>query len=35
MIGIPNMAHFYKMFKKYNDCSPKAYQKRMLSWSKK
>ena len=33
MIGIPNMAHFYKMFRKYNDCSPKAYQKRMLSRS--
>lgn len=33
MIGIPNMAHFYKMFKKYNDCSPKEYQKRMLAWN--
>ncbi|XEC93338.1 helix-turn-helix domain-containing protein [Paenibacillus tarimensis] len=31
-IGMPNMAHFYKMFKKYNDCSPKEFQKRMLSW---
>jgi len=35
VIGIPNMAHFYKMFKKYNDCSPKEYQKRMLAWSRK
>ncbi|PZD95793.1 AraC family transcriptional regulator [Paenibacillus sambharensis] len=34
-IGIPNMAHFYKMFKKYNDCSPKEYQKRMLAWNRK
>lgn len=32
-IGMPNMAHFYKMFKKYNDCSPKQYQKRMMAWS--
>jgi len=31
-IGMPNMAHFYKMFKKYNDCSPKQYQKKMLLW---
>ncbi len=31
-IGMPNMAHFYKMFKKYNDCSPKEFQKRMLAW---
>ncbi|WP_028562191.1 helix-turn-helix transcriptional regulator [Paenibacillus pinihumi] len=31
-IGMPNMAHFYKMFKKYNDCSPKEYQKRMFAW---
>lgn len=35
VIGIPNMAHFYKMFKKYNDCSPKEYQKRMLAWNRK
>ncbi|CAM4327066.1 helix-turn-helix transcriptional regulator [Paenibacillus tarimensis] len=34
-IGIPNMAHFYKMFKKYNDCSPKEYQKKMLAWNRK
>jgi len=31
-IGMTNMAHFYKMFKKYNDCSPKQYQKKMLQW---
>lgn len=31
-IGMPNMAHFYKMFKKYNDCSPKQFQKKMLAW---
>jgi len=29
-IGMPNMAHFYKMFKKYNDCSPKQFQRKML-----
>ncbi|MCM3746928.1 AraC family transcriptional regulator [Paenibacillus pasadenensis] len=33
-IGMPNMAHFYKMFKKYNDCSPKEFQKKMLSWGR-
>ncbi|MCQ6559763.1 AraC family transcriptional regulator [Paenibacillus mendelii] len=33
-IGMPNMAHFYKMFKKYNDCSPKQFQKRMLAWGR-
>ncbi|MHA6483274.1 AraC family transcriptional regulator [Paenibacillus sp. strain BS8-2] len=31
-IGMPNMAHFYKMFKKYNDCSPKQFQRKMLAW---
>lgn len=31
-IGMPNMAHFYKMFKKYNDCSPKQFQRKMLQW---
>ncbi|QAY66587.1 helix-turn-helix domain-containing protein [Paenibacillus protaetiae] len=33
-IGMPNMAHFYKMFKKYNDCSPKQFQRKMLSWNR-
>ncbi|QYR23139.1 AraC family transcriptional regulator [Paenibacillus sp. sptzw28] len=33
-IGMPNMAHFYKMFKKYNECSPKQFQKRMLDWNR-
>ncbi|MFF2483960.1 helix-turn-helix domain-containing protein [Paenibacillus sp. NPDC058071] len=33
-IGMPNMAHFYKMFKKYNDCSPKQFQRKMLEWNK-
>jgi len=33
-IGMPNMAHFYKMFKKYNDCSPKQFQRKMLDWSR-
>ncbi|WNQ09916.1 AraC family transcriptional regulator [Paenibacillus aurantius] len=32
-IGMPNMAHFYKLFKKYNDCSPNEYRKKMLEWS--
>lgn len=33
-IGMPNMAHFYKMFKKYNDCSPKQFQRKMLQWQR-
>lgn len=33
-IGMPNMAHFYKMFRKYNNCSPKEFQKKMLAWGK-
>ncbi|MNR56948.1 HTH-type transcriptional activator Btr [compost metagenome] len=33
-IGMPNMAHFYKTFKKYNDCSPKQYQRKMLEWDR-
>lgn len=33
-IGMPNMAHFYKMFKKYNDCSPKQFQRKMLMWQR-
>jgi AraC-like DNA-binding protein/mannose-6-phosphate isomerase-like protein (cupin superfamily) len=31
-IGMPNMAHFYKIFKKYNGCSPNEYRKKMLEW---
>ena len=33
-IGMANMAHFYKMFRKYNGDSPKGFQKRMLQWGK-
>lgn len=33
-IGMPNMAHFYKMFKKYNDCSPKQFQRKMSTWQR-
>lgn len=28
-IGMPNMAHFYKMFRKHNQCSPSEYRKKM------
>lgn len=34
VIGMPNMAHFYKMFKKYNDCSPKQFQRKMTAWQR-
>ncbi|MBC8081250.1 MAG: helix-turn-helix domain-containing protein [Gorillibacterium sp.] len=33
-IGMPNMAHFYKLFKKYNNCSPNEYRKKMQDWNK-
>jgi len=32
--GMPNMAHFYKMFKRFNHCSPKEFQRRMLAWGR-
>jgi AraC-like DNA-binding protein/mannose-6-phosphate isomerase-like protein (cupin superfamily) len=31
-IGMPNMAHFYKVFRKYNHCSPNEFRKKM-EWS--
>ncbi|MFC5405435.1 AraC family transcriptional regulator [Cohnella soli] len=34
-IGMANMAHFYKMFKRFNGCSPKEYQRKMLAWGRK
>ncbi|MNH86819.1 Transcriptional activator NphR [compost metagenome] len=30
-IGMPNMAHFYKTFKKFNHCSPHEFRKKMLT----
>jgi AraC-like DNA-binding protein/mannose-6-phosphate isomerase-like protein (cupin superfamily) len=32
-IGMPNMAHFYKTFKKFNHCSPHEFRKKMQAWS--
>lgn len=32
-IGMTNMAHFYKLFKKFNACSPNQFRKKMQSWS--
>lgn len=32
-IGMPNMAHFYKVFKKYNRCSPNEFRKKMRRWT--
>jgi YesN/AraC family two-component response regulator len=34
-IGLPNMAHFYKLFRKYNACSPNEFRKKMQAWNKK
>ena len=31
-IGMTNMAHFYKMFKKHNQCSPNEYRKKLQTW---
>jgi YesN/AraC family two-component response regulator len=31
-VGMPNMAHFYKTFKKFNHCSPHEFRKKMLQW---
>lgn len=28
-VGIPNMAQFYKLFKRHNNCSPKEFRQRM------
>jgi YesN/AraC family two-component response regulator len=33
-IGMPSMAHFYKIFRKYNQCSPNEYRKKMLEWQR-
>nr|WP_255570839.1 AraC family transcriptional regulator [Cohnella sp. CFH 77786] len=33
-IGMANMAHFYKMFKRFNGFSPKEFQRRMLAWGR-
>lgn len=30
-VGIPNMAQFYKLFKRHNACSPKTFKQRMQS----
>lgn len=29
-VGIHNMAHFYELFKRYNDCTPRQYLMKML-----
>ncbi|WP_028558740.1 helix-turn-helix transcriptional regulator [Paenibacillus pinihumi] len=30
-VGIGNMAHFYELFRRYNDCTPKEYKHKLLS----
>ncbi|WP_282940059.1 AraC family transcriptional regulator [Paenibacillus sp. RC67] len=32
-VGIPNVAQFYKMFKRYNPCSPKEFRSRLREGS--
>lgn len=32
-IGMPNMAHFYKVFKKHHNCSPNDFRKKMIEWT--
>lgn len=31
-VGIPNMAHFYRMFRRHNNCSPSEFRKKRLEW---
>jgi AraC-like DNA-binding protein len=31
-VGIPNMAHFYRMFRRHNHCSPAEFRKKRLEW---
>jgi YesN/AraC family two-component response regulator len=31
-ISMPNMAHFYKTFRKFNLCSPNEFRKKMQEW---
>jgi AraC-like DNA-binding protein len=33
-VGLANTAHFYKMFRKYNRCSPTEFRRRMLAWQR-
>lgn len=33
-IGMSNMAHFYKTFKRFNGYSPKEFQRKMLAWGR-
>jgi len=34
-IGMANMAHFYKTFKRINGDSPKEFQRKMLAWGRR
>lgn len=33
-IGMENRGHFYRIFRKFNDCSPKEFRKKMMEWGK-
>ncbi|CAG7633472.1 hypothetical protein PAECIP111802_01951 [Paenibacillus allorhizosphaerae] len=33
-IGMNNMGHFYKTFKRYNSCSPKQFRSKMKIWTR-
>jgi AraC-like DNA-binding protein/quercetin dioxygenase-like cupin family protein len=33
-IGMSNMAHFYKTFRRFSGCSPKEFQRKMLAWGR-
>lgn len=33
-IGMTNMGHFYKIFRKFNHCSPKEFREKMLQWGR-
>jgi len=33
-IGMTNMGHFYKIFRKFNQCSPKEFREKQLRWGR-
>lgn len=33
-VGMENRGHFYRIFRKFNDCSPKEYCNKMKEWGK-
>ncbi|CAG7643842.1 helix-turn-helix domain-containing protein [Paenibacillus allorhizosphaerae] len=34
LIGMENMGHFYKIFRRFNQCSPNEFRKKMMEWGR-